>query len=113
MQCLLQGADKESQKASAQRVPTLRRVPAKHFFLNPIQFLKLIYLFTFGCAGSSLLCGLSLVVESEGYSLVAVRGLLIAVASLVAEHSSGVRSGLSSWGSRALEHRLSSCGMQT
>ena len=59
------------------------------FFLNPIQFLKLIYLFTFGCAGSSLLCGLSLVVESEGYSLVAVRGLLIAVASLVAEHSAG------------------------
>ena len=30
--------------------------------------------------------GLSLVAASEGYSLVAVRGLLIAVASLVAEH---------------------------
>ena len=31
-------------------------------------------------------CGLSLVVANGGYSLVAVRGLLIAVASLVAEH---------------------------
>jgi len=30
--------------------------------------------------------GLSLVAESRGYSLVAVSGLLIAVASLVAEH---------------------------
>ena len=36
-----------------------------------------IYLFIFGCAGSSLL---------QGLSLVAVRGLLIAGASLVAEH---------------------------
>ena len=33
-----------------------------------------------------LLHGLSLVVESGGYSLDAVLGLLIAVASLVAEH---------------------------
>ena len=31
-------------------------------------------------------CRLSLVVASEGYSLVAVCGLLFAVASLVAEH---------------------------
>ena len=31
-------------------------------------------------------CGLSLVVESEGYSLVVVRGFLIVVASLVARH---------------------------
>ena len=30
--------------------------------------------------------GFSLVVESRGYSLVVVRGLLIAVASLVVEH---------------------------
>ena len=45
----------------------------------------LIYLFIFGCFGSSLLqCGLSLVAVSGG--LVAVRGLLIAVASPVAEH---------------------------
>ena len=52
-------------------------------------------LLIFGCAGSSLLCGLSPVVVSGGYSSVAVWGLLIAVASLVAE--------------QALEHRLSSC----
>ena len=44
--------------------------------------------------------GLSLVVASRGYSLVAGCGLLIAVASLVAEH------GL--W----LGHSLSSCGTQ-
>ena len=31
-------------------------------------------------------CRLSLVVGSEGYSLVTVRGVLIAVASLVAKH---------------------------
>ena len=31
-------------------------------------------------------CGLSLVAASRGYSLAAVHGLLIAVASLVAEH---------------------------
>ena len=43
-------------------------------------FLKntFIYSFVFGCAESSLLCGL--------FSLVAVHGLLIAVASLVAKH---------------------------
>ena len=52
-------------------------------------------LFIFGCAGSSLLHGLSLVVASGGYSLVAMGRLLIAVgnlcncrnkASLVGEH---------------------------
>ena len=44
-----------------------------------------LYLFIFGCAGSSLLRGLRLVVVSRGYSLVAVLGLLTAVASSVAE----------------------------
>ena len=43
-------------------------------------------LFIFGCTGSSLLCGLSLAAVSRGCSLVAVHGLPIAVASLVAEH---------------------------
>ena len=47
--------------------------------------LSKIILFIFGCAGSLLLCCLFLVVASRGYSLVAVCGLLIAVASLVAE----------------------------
>ena len=40
---------------------------------------------------------------------VAARGLLIGVASLVAEHRLSAR-GLSSCGSQALERRLSSCG---
>ena len=40
----------------------------------------IIYLFVFGCAGSSL------AVASEGCSLVEVHSLLIAVASLVVEH---------------------------
>ena len=40
----------------------------------------------FGWAGSLRLCRLSLVAVSGGYSLVVVHGLLIAVASLVAEH---------------------------
>ena len=42
----------------------------------------------FGCAGSSLLCGL---LSSSGATLVATRGLLIAMVSLVAER----------WGERA------------
>ena len=52
----------------------------------------------------------------QGLLFIAVRGLLIAVASLVAEHGVGARAsvvvaqGLSSCGSWALEHRLSSCG---
>ena len=49
-------------------------------------FYKFIY-FIFGCVGSLLLAhGLSLVAVSRGYSFIAVRGLLTAVASLVAEH---------------------------
>ena len=45
-----------------------------------------VYLFIFGCAGSLFVQGLSLVVASRGYSLVAGCGLLMAVASLVVEH---------------------------
>ena len=61
--------------------------------------------------------GLSLVAASGGYSFVAVRGILIAVASLCCgARALGMRAsvvvarGLSSCGSRALERRLSSCG---
>ena len=61
----------------------------------------------------------SLVVVSRGYALV-VHRLLIALASLVAEHglkgmwaSVIVAHGLSSCGSQALGHRLSSCGTCT
>ena len=48
-------------------------------------FFKFIYLFI-SCVGSSLLCGLSLAVENRSYSQIVMLGLLIAVASLVAEH---------------------------
>ena len=58
----------------------------------------------------------SLVVASGGHSLAAMCRLLTVTASRVAEHGPwGVRSsvtaarGLSSFGSQALEHRLSSC----
>ena len=75
------------------------------------------YLFIFGYAGSSLLCGLSLVVTSKGSSLVAVRGLLTAVASPLMEYGGAwasvvVACGLGSCSSGALGHRLSSCGEQ-
>ena len=43
-------------------------------------------LFIFGCAGSLWLCGPSLVAESRELLLVAVSGLLVAVASPVAKH---------------------------
>ena len=46
----------------------------------------MIYLFAFGCAGSLLLCRLFSSWVSGGSSLLAMRGLLIAVASLVAKH---------------------------
>ena len=55
------------------------------FFFFFFRFLKKI-IFIFGCVGSLLLhAGFSLVVVSRGYS-VAVHGLLIVAASLVAEH---------------------------
>ena len=48
-------------------------------------FLKIVYSFSFGCAGFSLLRGLFCGCGEQGSSPVAVRGLLRAVASLVAE----------------------------
>ena len=61
--------------------------------------------------------GFSLVAVSSGCSLVVVLRLLIAVASLVAEYgfqgtqaSVVAAGGLSGCSSRALEHRLDSCG---
>ena len=53
---------------------------------------KNIYSFVFGYAGSSSLCmGFFLVSVNRGYSLVVARGLLIVVASLVAEHTGVLR----------------------
>ena len=50
-----------------------------------VLFLK-IYLFIFGCAGSLLLQGLSLVTASGSCSLAVVHRLLIALASVVVEY---------------------------
>ena len=60
-------------------------------FAHCLSLVFLIILFTYGCSGPSpvafwLLLGLSLVAASGDYSLVAVHGLLIAVASPVLEH---------------------------
>ena len=97
---------------------TLLQIPyCKHSRINslcvyvkslPIFFPFQIVLFVFGCAGSSLLRGLSLVV---------VHGLLIGVASLVVEQglqgawaSAVAARGLRSCSSRTLEHSCNSCG---
>ena len=53
---------------------------------NQLIFLFLKHLFIFDCIGSSFLCMGFLVADSRGYSLLGAPGLLIAVASLVAEH---------------------------
>jgi len=49
-------------------------------------FSTLKKIFIYLCLHWFFVAGLSLVAASRGYSLVAVRGLLIVVASLVAEH---------------------------
>ena len=66
------------------------------------------------------LCGLSPVVMSRGYSLAVIRGLLIVVAFLVAEHrlyselaSAAAARGLGSCGSRAPEGGLGGCSTWT
>ena len=64
------------QSLAGKQVPTCHRVwPKSKTKKNLDAF------FCFGCGGASLL--LALAVESAGYSLVAVCGLLLAVASLV------------------------------
>ena len=67
----------------------------------------------------SLHCYTALSHSKQGYSLVAVCWLLIAVVSLVArpglqgtQASVVVARGLSSYGSQGLEHRPDSCGAQ-
>ena len=56
--------------------------------MREVTLCLFVYLFILGCAGffGRFCMGFSLVAESRGYSLVAVRGLLIVVASLVVEH---------------------------
>ena len=75
------------------------------FFFNYYLF---IY-FIFGCVGSSLLRGRFSSCSKRGPPPIAVRGLLIMVASLVEERGLLAR-GLTSCDSWAPERRLSSCG---
>ena len=74
-------------------------------FLN-----NLVYLFVFGCPGSSLLCQLFSGCREPGCSLVVVHKLLIAAAFLVLEHrllgkqvSVPVACGLGNFDSQVLE----------
>ena len=55
------------------------------FFFNINNFFKFIFPFIFGCAGSSLQCGLFCNCGKQGLLSIAVHGFLIAIASLVAE----------------------------
>ena len=78
------------------------------FLLLPLEFFFLINLFILFLAALGLRCCMQAFFSCsvQGLLFVAVRRLLIAVASLAVECR------LSSCGSRALEHRLSSCGTQ-
>ena len=83
------------------------------FTILKIFFFNLyIYLFIFGCVGSSLLCrGLSLVAVSRGYSLLRCAGFSLQWPLLLRSTGSS-HTGFSSCGSRALECGLGSCGTQ-
>ena len=88
-----------------------------HLFFNGLLRFFLIIYFILAELGLHCCASLSLVADGGGCSLVAMRGLLIAVASLVAEHglkdsqaSAAAALGLSSCGSHALEHSFNSCG---
>ena len=63
----------------------LLSIKRKHVYSSLLLFFSKFYLI-FACTGSSLLCRLSLVVASGGYSLVTVHRLPTVVGSLVAEH---------------------------
>ena len=77
--------------------------------VNVILFMHLVIYF--GCVGSSLMGRFFSSCKEQGLLSAAAHGLPIAVAFLVAERSSG-RDSFSSCSSRALEHRLKSCGTQ-
>ena len=67
-----------------------------------------MYLFIFGCAGSSLLHGLFSSCSEQGLIVIAVDKLLIVVASLAVALALGCV-GFSSCGVQAPECRLSGC----
>ena len=82
------------------------------FIMTQLYSIVCLYIHTtffFGCVGSVLLRAAFSSCGEWGLCFIAVRGLLIAVASLVAEHGSR-HMGFSSYGWRALECRLSRCG---
>ena len=80
-----------------------------HYFIN--IFNNFIYLFTFGFTCLHCFEGFSLVAASRGYSSFQCVGSSLWCLLLL--QSMGSRyTGLSSWGSCALEHRLSNCGAQ-
>ena len=93
--------------------PTWETLPFLAQILSPLKvnqvlpFLffknKFIYLFTFGCGGFSLL--------GEGFLQLRCAGFLLWWLILL-QSTGSKREGFSSCGSRALEHRLSSCGTQ-
>ena len=79
------------------------------FFLKRLQVLEGGHFFGGRCVGSSLPRGLSLVAARGGYSSLWCVGFSLQWLLLL--QSTGSRcTGFSSCGSRALEHRLSSCG---
>ena len=85
-----------------------------HLVTLALIFLYIIlFLFIFSCEGLRFSAGFSLVVASGDYFLGVVHGLLIVVASLIAERglnstqaSVVVSPGLQSKGSGVVEHRL-------
>ena len=84
--------------------------------LTALLWFILFDLLIFGCPGSSLLCRLSLVAVSRGYSLAVVCGLLIPVASLVVGPGLKARGlqELQRKGAGVVVHRLScsvACGI--
>ena len=87
--------------------------PIRKMYINCAQIFlknKFIYLFIFGCVGSSLLHGLSLVLVSGGYSSLWCAGFSLRWLLLL-QSTGSRRAGFSNCGSQALERRLSSCGL--
>ena len=87
-------------------VPEVLLISSHFLFLKFYLFIHLWLCWVFIAA-----CGLSLVSTSRGYSLVAMHGLLIEVASLAEEQCWGFNNG-GAWscGSQALKHRLNRYG---
>ena len=79
-----------------------------NFYKEHVFLCDFFFFLFFGCVGSSLLHRLSLVVLSRGYSSLWCMGHSLQWLLLLRSTGSR-RPGFSSCGSRALEHRLSSC----